>query len=427
MMSWFFATVILILVPFRVTAELLDSVVAVVNQEVITASEVNNHLENLRKQMLGASHQPPKDAVLRKQVIQHLIDVYLQLQIAKQNNITIDSAELNDALNKIALKNKLSLSELRLAVESQGLNWQTYRGDIRKEIIISRLQQKAVGKEIVISPGQIEEYLKSQEHIDRSKFIYQLQNIVIQLPEEPTPKQVSNANIKADEILKKIKQGEDFSQLAITESSGEFAVDGGDLGERHLAELPEVFVPYVVRLKPGEVAGPIRTGNGIQLIKLINISQNNVRHEVMQTHVRHILLKQSASTTTAEIKKQATNLYRQLQAGKDFSNLAKRYSADVVSAVKGGDLGWVTADALVPEFEKAMNALPLHTISKPIKSAFGYHIIEVLERKTVDDTSSYERQQVKQFLQQRKFMETVQTWLQHARSTAYIKILREIA
>ena len=426
-MSWFFATVILILVPFRVTAELLDSVVAVVNQEVITASEVNNHLENLRKQMLGASHQPPKDAVLRKQVIQHLIDVYLQLQIAKQNNITIDSAELNDALNKIALKNKLSLSELRLAVESQGLNWQTYRGDIRKEIIISRLQQKAVGKEIVISPGQIEEYLKSQEHIDRSKFIYQLQNIVIQLPEEPTPKQVSNANIKADEILKKIKQGEDFSQLAITESSGEFAVDGGDLGERHLAELPEVFVPYVVRLKPGEVAGPIRTGNGIQLIKLINISQNNVRHEVMQTHVRHILLKQSASTTTAEIKKQATNLYRQLQAGKDFSNLAKRYSADVVSAVKGGDLGWVTADALVPEFEKAMNALPLHTISKPIKSAFGYHIIEVLERKTVDDTSSYERQQVKQFLQQRKFMETVQTWLQHARSTAYIKILREIA
>ena len=211
--------------------------------------------------------------------------------------------------------------------------------------------------------------------------------------------------------------------MALASSSGEFALEGGDLGERHLAELPEVFVNQIVTMKSGEVSEPIRTGNGYQLIKLVSVSGENAHHQVTKTHVRHILLKQEASMTLEEVQKQADNLYQQLKSGKDFADLAKHYSLDVSSAVKGGDLGWVTSGELVPEFEKEMNELAVHQISKPTKSPFGWHIIEVLERKQVDDTASFEREEVRKFLLQRKFTESVQNWLQHVRADAYVKIV----
>mgnify|MGYP000606095687 CR=1 FL=1 len=255
------------------------------------------------------------------------------------------------------------------------------------------------------------------------KQTYHLQNIVIPVPEEPTTEQLNKAHQKAKDLLVKLKHGDDFNRMAIAESSGEFALEGGDLGERHLAELPEIFAKQVVNMKVGEIAGPIRTGNGYQLIQLTAIGGNDEHHEVTKTHVRHILLKQDASMTSTEASKQANNLYQQLKAGKDFALMAKQYSLDAASAVKGGDLGWVTAGELVPEFEKVMDALPLHKVSKPVKTPFGWHLIEVLERKKIDDSASFKRQQVRQFLQQRKFTEAVQNWQQHLRAEAYINIL----
>ena len=367
--------------------------------------------------------QLPSNQVLRKQVLQHLIDVDLQLQLAKKNDLTIDSTELNEALEGIAKNNKLSLTELREAVTRQGLAWEEYRENIRKEILISRIQQKAVNTTIVVTPKQVEDYLKTAEHSDTSQRIYHLQNIVIPLPEEPTTEQVNKAKEKAHSLLDKIKQGDDFNRMAIAESSGEYALEGGDLGERHLAELPELFASQVVTMKAGDVAGPLRTGNGFQLIKLVGINDSNEHHQVTKTHVRHILLKQDASMTSAEAAKQINNLYQQLKSGKDFALMAKQYSLDSASAVKGGDLGWVTPEELVPQFAEAMSALPLHTVSKPVQSPFGWHLIEVLERKTVDDSKSYQYQQVKRFLQQRKFREAVQNWQQHMRSDAYVKIM----
>jgi peptidyl-prolyl cis-trans isomerase SurA len=225
--------------------------------------------------------------------------------------------------------------------------------------------------------------------------------------------------------LIKIKQGEDFDRMAIAESSGEYALDGGDLGDRHLAELPEVFAEQVVKMQVGEVAGPIRTGNGFQLIKLLSIAGNSDQHNVMKTHVRHILLKQDANMTTMEANRQINNIYEQLKSGKDFALMAKQYSLDAASAVKGGDLGWITADELVPTFAEAMNALPLNVVSKPVKSPFGWHLIQVLARKTVDDSKSFQQQQVRQFLHQRKFNEAVQDWQQHIRADAYINIMEK--
>lgn len=413
-----------LLLPTLAVAQPLDSVVAIVNDGVITSSELNTQVNALRQQMQARKMQMPSEKTLRKQVLQHLIDVDLQLQLAKQNDMTVDSTELNEAINKIAANNHLTLTELREELTRQGISWQSYRENIRKEILISRVQQKAVGKDVSsISNEQVEDYLKTAQFQDKTQFTYHLQNIVIPLPEEPTTGQLNKARQKAKELLAKIRKGEDFNRLAIAESSGEFALEGGDLGMRHLAELPDVFAKQVVNMKAGQIAGPIRTGNGFQLIKLIAIGGAEQKHEVVKTHVRHILLKQDASMTAAEAERQANNLYQQLKSGKDFAHMAKQYSLDAASAVKGGDLGWVNSGELVMEFEKAMDALPVNQISKPVKSVFGWHIIQVLGRKKVDDTETFKKQQVRAFLQQRKFTEAVQNWQQHLRADAYIKIL----
>ena len=405
-------------------AEPLDKVVAVVNDNVITASELASQVAVLRQQLAAKNMQLPSDTVLRKQVLQHLIDENLQLQLAKRNDITIDNTDLNEAIAKIAENNKLSLTQLREIVVKQGLDWETYRENVRKEMLITRIQQKAVGPDVVVSSQQVEDYLKIYEHDKKTEQqTYHLQNIVVPLSEAPTPDEVNRAKKKAESLLLKIKRGDDFNQLAIAESSGEYALEGGDLGDRHLAELPEVFSQHVIHMQVGEVAGPIRTGNGFQLIKLVAVDGSNGRHDVVKTHVRHILLKQDVSMTRAEAIRQVNNLYEQLKSGKDFSVMAKKYSLDAASAVKGGDLGWVSGDELVPAFAKAMNELPLHTISKPVKTVFGWHLIEVLERKTIDDSKSFQRSEVRRFLQQRKFSEAVQNWQQHLRTDAYVNIV----
>ncbi len=410
------------------SAQPLDKVVAVVNDNVLTESELNAQVELLRKQLMSKNMQLPAENVLRKQVLQHLIDEDIQLQLAKNNNMTVDSIELDESIAKIAAENKLSLTELREELSKQGLTWENYREAIRREMLISRMQQRSVGKDVVVSAQQVDDYLKTAVQNEKIQQLFHVANIVIPLPEAPTTEQLNKARAKAVALLQKIKKGDDFNRLAIAESSGEFALEGGDLGDRHLAELPEVFANEVIRMNVGDVAGPIRTGNGFQLIKLVSINENQQHHEVMKTHVRHILLKQDANTTTAEAEKKINNLTQQLKSGKDFAEMAKKYSLDAASAVKGGDLGWVVADELVPAFATAMNALPLHTISQPVKTPFGWHLIEVLERKTVDDSDMFKRQQVRQFLHQRKFAEAVQNWQQHIRTDAYVNILdKELA
>ena len=408
---------------FTATAEPLDKVVAIVNDGVITSSELSTQVELLRQQLLARHVQLPSDTELQKQVLQHLIDVDLQLQLAKQNDISIDSTDLNEAIGRIAASNKLTLPQLREEVARQGLSWQNFRENIRKELLISRVQQKAVSTEINVTAEQVENYLKTAKNEDKSQLSFHLQNIVIPLPEEPTTEQLKRAEKKAEDLLAKLKQGEDFNRLAIAESSGEFALEGGDLGERHLAELPEIFAKKVVNMSEGEVAGPLRTGNGYQLIKLLATNGEDKKHQVIKTHVRHILVKQDASMTGEEAMKQANNLYQQILAGKEFAQLAKQYSLDTSSAIKGGDLGWVSPNELVPEFEQVMNTLALNQVSKPVKTVFGWHLIEVLERKQIDDSGTFKRQQVRQFLQQRKFTEAVQNWQQHLRADAFINIV----
>lgn len=403
----------------------LDKVVAVVNDNVITASELNEQMDLLRQQLAAKHREIPSDAVLRKQVLQHLIDVDLELQIAKNNNMNIDATELDDSIARIAAENKLSLTQLREEITKQGLTWEAWRENIRKEMLIARVQERSVGKDIVVSTMQVNDYLKTAQQSEKAQQIFHVENLIIPLPDAPSPEQLKKAYSKAQSLRNKIKKDSELSRVAIIESNHEFALESSDLGDRHLAELPEVFANEIIRMQVGDIAGPIRTGNGYQLIKLISINENKEHHEVTKTHVRHILLKQDANTTNEEAVKKINNLYQQLKSGKDFAEVAKKYSLDVASAVKGGDLGWVVPEELVPAFADAMAKLPLNTISKPVKTPFGWHLIEVLERKTVDDSETFKRQQVRQFLHRRKFAEAVQNWQQHIRTDAYINILEK--
>lgn len=405
--------------------EILDKVVAIVNDGVITSSELDAQVELSKKQIAAQNMQMPQESVLRKQVLQHLIDVDLQMQLAKQRGLTVDSTELNEAIERIATMNHLNLSQLREEITKQGISWQEYRKNVRKEMLLSQLQQKAVGKDVLVTNEQVEQYLKTASRADNAELTYHLQNIVIPLNEEPTTEEVKKARANAENLLAKIRKGEDFSRLAIEESSGELALEGGDLGERHLAELPEIFAKEAVNMKVGQVVGPLRTGNGFQLIKLIAVGGDNQHHVVTLTHVRHILLKPDASMLPSESTKQIKNIYQQIQSGKDFALMAKQYSLDAASAVKGGDLGWVTPGELVPEFEKTMNSLPLHKVSHPVKTQYGWHLIEVIARKQKDDSEAFKKQQVRQFLQQRKFAEAVQNWQQHLRTEAYVNIVEK--
>jgi len=422
-----FKKLVLLCVFFSITnaafsKQMLDKVVAIVNSEVITSTELDAQVELSKKQLMAQKMRIPPMIVLKKQVLQHLVDVQLQMQLAKQNGINVDDTELNASLERIATMNHVNLSQLREEISKQGISWKEYRESIRKEMMIVRVQQKAVGREVQVTNEQIEQYLKTANKIDQPDLTYHLQHIVIPLSEEASPIEITKAKAKATSLLAKIKTGADFSQLAEEQSTDELTLESGDLGERHLAELPDIFAHKVVNMKAGQVVGPLRAGNGFQLLKLVAIGGEELHHMITQTHVRHILLKPGASMLPEESTKQMNNLHQQLKSGKDFALMAKQYSVDVSTSVKGGDLGWVNPGELVPEFEKVMNGLPVNQISKPVKTQYGWHFIQVLARKQKDDSEGFKKQQVRQFLQQRKFAEAVQNWQQHLRTDAFVQI-----
>lgn len=416
---------LLMVCTLRVMAEPLDSVVAVVNDGVVTQSEFDEAYVQYQQQLRARKAPVPSEDVLKKQVLNHLINESLQLQMAKHSGVAVDDVELDETIQKIASENHLSLTAFREALAKEGLTFEGYRETIRKEMLMARIQQQAVGPDVMVSNEQVEDYLKTSLALEKTSGAFHVQNILIPLEDEPTPAQLRNAEKKAQQLLQKVKEGVAFEQLAILASSDEYPLDSGDLGQRHLAELPDIFAKRVVDMSEGEVAGPLRAGNGLQLIKLVSVTRPDKHHEVLKTHVRHILVKPDASTTEAEARRRVDNLYEQLKSGKSFAALAKQYSADLANADKGGDLGWITPEELVPAFSEVMTALKPGQVSRPVKTTFGWHLIEVLERKTVDDSDAFERQQVRQFLHRRKFAEAVESWQQHVRGTSYVQILKK--
>lgn len=402
----------------------LDSVVAVVNDDVITASELNHQVAKVSKQLASRQIKLPSEDELRWQVLNYLIDQKVELQTAARAGIEVDDATLDASIEQIAAHNKASLAELKKVIENDGLSFGEYRAEIRKEMLVERLLQREIGSRITISKQETDKYLHSLAYEKQNVVEYHLEDILIGLPEAPSSAQLQEAQKIADDIRVQLKQGRNFQELALAKSTGQEALSGGDLGWRRIEEIPTAFASLLSGMKPGDVSDPIRTGNGIHLIKLVDRRGNAGVHHTTETQVRHILLKTSGTTTRDNaLKAELERIRTEIEHGASFAEMAKRYSQDTVSALKGGELGWIKPGMLVVPFEQAMNQLKPGIISEPVKTQFGWHIIQVEGRREVEDTAEYQEQQIRRRLYERQYEENTQLWVKRMRDASSVQIL----
>ena len=400
--------------------EPLDKIVAVVNDDVITSTELDNRLHAIKDQLKNQSSPLPPDPILKKQVLDRMILASLQLQLADQNGIRVDDDTLNRTIERIAGGNKLSLPEFRSVLENEGYDFATFREDIRREILISRVQQRQVSDRIMVTEQEIDNFLATQRAQGNNGAEYHLAHILIAVPDASSSERIQAAHQRADDILKKLRAGANFQETAIASSDGQQALQGGDLGWRKAAELPTLFVDLVMHMKTGDVSNLIRSPSGFHIIKLLE-QRNDQRHIVTQTHARHILIRTDELTSDDTAQARLNDIRQRLKDGADFAELARDYSNDTATASNGGDLGWVNPGDMVPNFEAQLDKLASGEISKPFKTGFGWHIVQVLDRRRHDDTDAFVRSQAREAIRQRKIEEELQSWLARLRDDAYIE------
>jgi len=397
----------------------IDRIIAIVNNEAISESELQNELQSIKLQLKG--RQMPADSVLREQVSERLIMKHLQQQLGNSNNIIVDDETLNQALNSISKQNNISLERLRAVLESDGINFNTYRENIRHEILLQRLRQRHINTRINITETEVDQFLAQQKTQGNSADEFRLGHILIGLPEAPSAEDINKAKQHGKEVLTLLAQGEDFSQTAMSHSDGQNALSGGDLGWRKAGELPSLFAKAITTMQADEVSPLIRSPSGFHIIK-ISEQRGGERHMVSQTLARHILIKTNELVDDEAARSRLLELKNRLENGDDFATLARANSDDKGSAAKGGDLSWSSPGQMVPAFEEMMNKLELNVISEPFQTQFGWHIVEVLERRQHDDTDKFYRNQARKQLFERKAAEEEELWLRRMRDEAYIEL-----
>jgi peptidyl-prolyl cis-trans isomerase SurA len=401
-----------------------DRIVAVVNDEVITFFELRTRLDlaltQLQKQ---GTPLPPRD-VLERQMLERLVIDKVQLQHARDTGLRVDDAQLEQALQRIAANNKMSLPQFRAALQKDGVPFAKFREDIREEMTIARVREREVENKIAISEGEIDNYLSDDSAKGNGREEYEVAHILLRSPESASSEQIQRLKAKADQVLERLRKGEDFAQLAAAYSDAPDALKGGNLGLRPLERMPAIFSEVVVKLKVGEVAPMLRSPNGFHIVKLVSKGGGATVPAVQQTHVRHILIKVNEVVSEADARHKLTILYERIKNGASFAELARLFSQDG-SASKGGDLGWIYPGDTVPEFERAMNQLPPGEVSQPVQTPFGFHLIEVLERRVQDVSADRQRAAARQVLRGRKMDEAYQDWLRQARDRSYVEIRLE--
>ena len=402
----------------------VDRIVAVVNDEVITLHELNARLDFAVAQLQKQGTPLPPRGELERQMLDRLIMDKVQLQHARDSGMRIDDSQLEQALQRIAANNKMSLAKFRDALQKDGIAFAKFREDIREEMTIARVREREVNDKYVISEGEIDNYLSGDSTAGNSAEEYEVAHILLRAPESASPEQIQKLKVKAEQVYERAKQGEDFAQLAATYSDAPDALKGGGLGVRPLNRLPALFAEVVVKLKDGEVGPLLRSPNGFHLVKLVAKRGGAALPPVEQTHVRHILIKVNEVVSETEARHKLEGLYDRIKHGEKFEELAKLYSQDG-SASKGGDLGWIYPGDTVPDFERAMNALKPGELSQPIQSPFGFHLIEVLERRVQDVSADRQRAAARQILRERKMDEAYQDWLRQIRDRAYVELRLE--
>ena len=399
----------------------LDRVVAVVNNEALTLYEMNEQKRILVQQLRESRLQPPSPDVLERQVLDRLITERALMQYAKETGIRVDDTTVERTILRIAQENKMSPDEFRKVLEREGIPYAKYREDVRREITIQRMREREIDSKIFISDAEVDNYLATVNLQAGGESEYMLAHILVRVPEQSSPEQIEQRRARAGEALAKAKSGEDFAQVAATWSDAPDAQQGGSLGWRTPARMPSIFVDAVRAMKKGDVSGVMRSPAGFHIVKLVDERGRNQPSVVQQTHVRHILIKVSELTSDVEAKAKIDRVRERIEAGAKFEDQARVNSEDASSA-KGGDLGWVSAGDLVPDFQAAMDRLKVNDVSQPVRSPFGWHLIEVLERREQDVSKDRQRDQARLALRQRKADEQFQEFIRQTRDRAYVEI-----
>lgn len=402
---------------------LVDRIVAVVNDEVITMNELAERLRLARNQLARQNVTPPPDDVLERQVLERLIVDRAQLQFARENAIRIDDVQLDRTVGRIAEENRMTMSQFRDVLERDGIAFSKFREDVRNDILISRVREREVDSRVAISEGEIDNFIaQSGSAGDDAVTEINLAQILVRVPENATPEQLAERRKRADEALAQLRGGADFARVSAAFSDSPEALAGGILGYRPRDRLPELFVDAVAGLKSGEISAVFKSPNGFHILRLVDRRGGAIKAAVNQTRVRHILIRPNELLSQDQARRRLVDLKERIvNKAADFADLARLQSNDG-SASKGGDLGWVYPGDTVPEFEKVMNELKSGELSEPVQTQFGWHLIQVMERRTEDMSQDRVRQVARLALRERKADEAYQEWLRQLRDRAFVEM-----
>jgi peptidyl-prolyl cis-trans isomerase SurA len=402
----------------------LDRIVAIVDQTVITEQELESRMRTVTAQLKKQNTELPAENVLRKQILERLISDALQLQYAAQTGVKIDDNQLNKTIERIAEQNQMSVKEFSDALSADGISMTKFRADIRSEITIARLREREVESRVNVSESEIDNFLTTQSSNNENRDEFEISHILIRTPEEGTPEEIQKAKAKVDEAIKLLQEGSSFSKVSASFSDAPNALEGGNLGWKSATQVPTLFLDALKSMQTGEISQPLRSPNGFHILKLTNKRGGNSPLVIEQTHARHILIKLTEIVSESDAKKKMDGIKERLDNGEKFEVLARQFSEDG-SASNGGDLGWVNPGDTVPQFEKAMNELKDNQISEPIRSPFGWHIIQVLERRKQDMSKEAARLKARQEIRARKADEAYQDWVRELRDRAYVEMKLE--
>ena len=396
-----------------------DRIVAIVGTDVITYVDLRSRLASALKQLQKQGTPLPPQDVLERQMLERLIMDRAQLQYAKDSGMRVDDTQLDQAIGRIAAGNKMSVPQFRAALEKDGVQYASFREEIRNEMIGVRLREREVDSKLVISDGEIDNYLANQAATGSSEE-YQLAHILLRAPESASPEQLQKLRLRGEQALKRAQAGENFAELTAAFSDAPDALQGGDLGFRPLSRLPSLYSEVAGRLQAGEVSELLRSSAGFHIVKLLAKRGGGAVASVQQTKARHILIRVNEVVSEAEARRKLEGVRERIANGVDFAEQARLYSQDG-SAAKGGDLGWLNPGDTVPEFEQAMNALKIDEVSPVVQSPFGMHLIQVQERREKDVSAERQRAVARQAIRERKLDEAYQDWLRQLRDRTYVE------
>ncbi|EDH2229469.1 peptidylprolyl isomerase SurA [Salmonella enterica] len=404
--------------------QVVDKVAAVVNNGVVLESDVDGLMQSVKLNAGQAGQQLPDDATLRHQILERLIMDQIILQMGQKMGVKITDEQLDQAIANIAKQNNMTMDQMRSRLAYDGLNYSTYRNQIRKEMIISEVRNNEVRRRITVLPQEVDALAKQIGTQNDASTELNLSHILIALPENPTSEQVNDAQRQAESIVEEARNGADFGKLAITYSADQQALKGGQMGWGRIQELPGIFAQALSTAKKGDIVGPIRSGVGFHILKVNDLRGQSQSISVTEVHARHILLKPSPIMNDQQARLKLEEIAADIKSGKTtFAAAAKEYSQDPGSANQGGDLGWATPDIFDPAFRDALTKLHKGQISAPVHSSFGWHLIELLDTRKVDKTDAAQKDRAYRMLMNRKFSEEAATWMQEQRVSAYVKIL----